>query len=99
MSVALIEYKPKEPRAVYDKRDVLRFMLLYHKQFAHAAKTGFKLGQLAKARNNYGVQFLLDLYLLSEVYIHHFPKIDIPSLRKDTTTILNSCPRYRLMYE
>lgn len=82
----------------YNKQTVLKALLMYHKLHKQRFEVT-RLNNLYTARNRFGTQFLLDLFVFTELYIKHWPIVDIPKCREDLVTVLNNLPDFRLQFE
>ena len=80
----------------YNKVTVLRVLAVYKNPKAINWGT---LAKLYSLRISYGTQFLLDLFVASEIYITHYPSLDVRMLRKEITTVLSQIPDYALKHE
>lgn len=81
----------------YNNITVLKTLSAYN--IKHKDKIALNLNKLMHMRYTHGTQFLIDLFIMSEVHIKHIVYIDIKSLRKDIVHILNQIPEYRIKYE
>lgn len=82
----------------YGKKDLLKALTKYNKHNFVPSRTENRSFLYLK-RDAYGTQFLIDLFILTEVYIKHFPKYSMHKCRADITYILNTNPNYRILYE
>lgn len=81
----------------YNGITVLKALSLYH--YSRQDMVGTNRNQLIHLRYKHGQQFLIDLFIMTEVCISHLQDIDIKYCRRDITAILNDIPDYRLKYE
>ena len=90
---------PKHKTRYYTKIALLRALCMYSKHFGQHYQHFHARNELMRARLYHGQQFLIDLFVLSEVYMNHFPTFAMHKVRSDITWILNMLPDYRLKYE
>jgi hypothetical protein len=90
---AVKEYAVLEP---YTRRLLLQAVAMYHPKQFYVMKHSIALHQARKA---YGTQFLIDLFVISEEMIAHWPKYKIQEMRRDITTCLYYKPDERLHRE
>lgn len=79
----------------YNKKELLQVLCLYSKW--HFRQETQQL--LFRARAVFGTQFLLDLFILTEQYMNHWPTFAMHNVRKEIVHVLNQCPNFRLLYE
>lgn len=94
----VVIYTKRSKIKPYNKRTVLKAICMYSK-WHYSNVSPAPCAQLFKARMHHGTQFLIDMFVLSEVYIKHFPIFAMHKLRTDIMHVLNSCPNYRILYE
>src|SRR4051812_17048789 len=92
---AITTYKNKQPLKSYTKRDVLKVLCLYSKWHCPFGSEMLKVylsklrSAIFKARCEFGTQFLLDLFIMTEVYMNHWPCFAMHQVRADITYVLN----------
>lgn len=96
-----VTYK-KHTVELYDKKDVLIHLCCYAKwreDIDMFLKNRLGRTILYKAQHKYGRQFLLDLFIAGEEYIHHSSDYAIHCMWADITYVMTRIPTYRLLYE
>ena len=82
----------------YTKHALLKALCMYHKNHRDSYRLT-KMRNLYEARRRFGTQFLIDLFVFTEIYIKHWPTVDIPECREDLIKVLNNVPDFRILYE
>lgn len=82
----------------YNKATVLRAICMYSKWHFPMISPA-PVSQLFKARLRHGTQFLIDMLIATETYMHHWPIYAMHKARVDIIYVLNQCPNFRLLYE
>lgn len=99
LKVTHIGYNKHIPES-YSKFRALRAIGLYRNYTQLNVDKGKRNTNLLMSwRRKYGQQFLIDIFALSEAYIHHYPTTNMAALRRDIVWILTQVPEYRLKYE
>ncbi len=104
-SKIMLTYRGKNVLKPYTRRELLQVLALYSKwhcprgtemikQYLIECRTA-----LFRARVDYGTQFLLDLFLITEEYMKHWPTYAFHVARAHITYVMNQCPDYRILYE
>lgn len=95
MPVAVNSNFYKHPTDTYSKVTVLRRLLAYRRH----KLDGTTQSRLHYFRYRYGVQFLIDLFVFTELYMSHYSYIDMVKCREEITYTLKQLPEYRIKYE
>lgn len=104
-SKVMITYKGKNVLKPYTKKELLQVLCLYSKWHCPAGAEPMKeylikvRSALFKARCEYGTQFLLDLFLMTEQYMKHWPCYALHITRAHILYVMNQCPNFRVLYE
>ncbi len=104
-SKVMLTYRGKNVLKPYDRKNLLQVLCLYSKWHCPTGTEQMKeyftkvRSALFKARCDYGTQFLLELFLMTEEYIKHWPNFAFHITRNHIIHVMNQCPDFRIRYE